>query len=92
VAASHHGDTPYSGNSVTLVPVTPYTTSVDVNPGWLDRAVPALALTFSASVIKVRVLPSRRVMLHADQRYYDPLGLQLPSAGLHHRLIPAVFA
>src|SRR5689334_5324246 len=31
VAASHHGDTPYSGNSVTLAPVTPYTTSVDVN-------------------------------------------------------------
>jgi len=31
VAASHHGNTPYSGNSVTLVPVTPYTTSVDVN-------------------------------------------------------------
>ncbi len=31
VAASHHGDTPYSGNSLTSVPVTPYTTSVDVN-------------------------------------------------------------
>jgi len=31
VAASHHGDTPYSGNSATPVPVTPYTTSVDVN-------------------------------------------------------------
>jgi len=31
-------------------------------------------------------------MLHADQRYYGPLGLPLPSAGLHHRLIPAVFA
>ena len=31
VAASHHGDTPYSGNSVTSAPVTPYTTSVDVN-------------------------------------------------------------
>jgi hypothetical protein len=27
VAASHHGDTPHSGNSVTPVPVTPYTTS-----------------------------------------------------------------
>src|SRR6202007_2220379 len=35
VAASHHGDTPYSGNSLTSVPVTPYTTYVDVN---LDRA------------------------------------------------------
>ena len=32
MAASHHGDTPHSGNSVTSVPVTPYTTSVDVNP------------------------------------------------------------
>jgi hypothetical protein len=31
VAASHHGDTPYSGKLVTLVLVTPYTTSVDVN-------------------------------------------------------------
>ena len=31
VAASHHDDTPYSGNLVTPVPVTPYTTSVDVN-------------------------------------------------------------
>jgi hypothetical protein len=31
VAASHHGDTPYSGKTITSVPVTPYTTSVDVN-------------------------------------------------------------
>ena len=31
MAASLHGNTPYSGNSVTPVPVTPYTTSVDVN-------------------------------------------------------------
>ena len=36
VAASHHGDTPYSGNSVTSVPVTPYTTSVDVN-AWITQ-------------------------------------------------------
>ena len=41
---------------------------------------------------KVRVLPSRRVVLHTDRRYYDPLGLPLPSPGFHHRLIPAVFA
>ena len=27
----------------------------------------------------MRALPSRRVMLHADQRYYGPLGLPLPS-------------
>ena len=45
MAASHHGDTPYSGNSVTSVPVTPYTTSVDVNrPGAID-AILAVALT-----------------------------------------------
>jgi len=25
-------------------------------------------------------------MLHADHRYYDPLGLPLPSRRLHHRL------
>ena len=31
MAASHHGDTPHSGKTVTSVPVTPYTTSVDVN-------------------------------------------------------------
>jgi hypothetical protein len=31
VAASFHGDTPYSGKTVTSVPVTPYTTSVHVN-------------------------------------------------------------
>jgi hypothetical protein len=37
VAASLHGDTPYSGNSVTPVPVTPYTTSVDVN--WASRGL-----------------------------------------------------
>jgi hypothetical protein len=30
-------------------------------------------------MIKVRVLPYRRVMLHAGHRYYDPLGLPLPS-------------
>jgi len=31
-------------------------------------------------------------MLHADQRYYDPIGLPLPSKGFRHRLIPLVFA
>ncbi len=31
MAASLHGNTPYSGKTVTSVPVTPYTTSVDVN-------------------------------------------------------------
>jgi hypothetical protein len=31
-------------------------------------------------------------MLHADQRYYDPIGLPLPSKSFRHRLIPLVFA
>jgi hypothetical protein len=35
VAACLHGDTPYSGKAVTSVPVTPYTTPVDVNVGRL---------------------------------------------------------
>ena len=30
MAAPHHGDTPYTGKTLTSVPVTPYTTSVDV--------------------------------------------------------------
>ena len=49
-------------------------------------------LPTSLRVIKVGALPSRRVMFHADQRYYDPIGLPLPSKGFHHRLIPPVFA
>jgi len=52
----------------------------------------ALVLTTVTNVIKVRALPSRRVMLHADQRYYDPIGLPLPSKSFHHRPIPLVFA
>src|SRR6476646_366865 len=50
----------------------------------------ALALTLAPDTSKVGVLPSRRVMLHADQRYYGPLGLPLPSGRLHHRLIRPV--
>jgi hypothetical protein len=42
--------------------------------------------------IKAGVLRSRRVVLHADLNYYDPLGLPLTSARLRHRLIQAVFA
>ena len=61
--------------------------------GVLDRTPGhALALTHFDRVTKVGALPSRRVMLHADQRYYDPLGLPLRSARFHHRLIPLVFA
>ena len=70
------------------------TTGLEARSGLLDRDGPghALTLTRSAHVIEVRALPSRRVVLHADHRYYDPLGLPLPSKGFHHRLIPLVFA
>jgi hypothetical protein len=54
VAASHHGDTPYSGNSVTPVPVTPYTTSVDVNeddPGRWSYGALAAAIGCSKELI-----------------------------------------
>ena len=50
-----------------------------------------LALSSASGVTEVGVLPSRRVA-HGDQRYYDPVGLPLPSARLRHRLIRAVFA
>ncbi len=43
------------------------------------------------SVTEVGVLPSRRVS-RSDHQYYGPVGLPLPSARLHHRLIRAVFA
>ena len=45
MAASHHGDTPYSGNLVTPVPVTPYTTSVDVNV-----TIPSPSIGFRADI------------------------------------------
>ena len=48
----------------------------------------ALTLTHFARVIKVGALPSRRVMLHADQRYYDPVGLPLPSKDFTIGLYP----
>jgi hypothetical protein len=60
-----------------------------VGPSHLGHA---LMLTHVARVIKVGALSSRRVMLHADQRYYDPIGLPLPSKSFHHRLTPLVFA
>ena len=51
----------------------------------------ALALTSITGVTEVGVLPSRRVPPD-DRRYYDPVGLPLASVGLHHWLIPTVFA
>jgi hypothetical protein len=66
VAASHHGNTPYSGNSGTSVPVTPYTTSVDVNRRgevlglrWSDIDLRAETLT----VNQARVLVEYRVRI-----------------------------
>ena len=52
----------------------------------------ALTRDTAASVTKVGALPSRRVVLHAGQRYYDPVGPPLPSARFHHRLIRSVLA
>ena len=43
-------------------------------------------------MIKAGALRSRRVVLHADLSYYDPLGLPLTSAPFRHRLIGPVFA
>jgi hypothetical protein len=43
-------------------------------------------------MIKARALRSQRLYLDADHHYYDPVGLPLPSARLHHRLIRAVSA
>ena len=57
-----------------------------------DGADHALTLTSSARTIKAGVLRSRRLLLHADPHYYDPLGLPLPSARFRHRLIRTVFA
>ena len=51
----------------------------------------ALTLTHSTNLTEAGALPSRRVP-PGDHRYYDPVGLPLTSAGLHHWLIPTVFA
>src|SRR5580765_6088863 len=51
----------------------------------------ALTRTSTTGTTEVGALPSLRVP-HAYRRYYDPVRLTLPSLGLHHRLIPRVFA
>jgi hypothetical protein len=64
-------------------------------PGGVDRSSGldhALPLTLGARAIKAGALRSRRVLLHADPNYYDPLGLPLDSVRLRHRLIRTVFA
>jgi hypothetical protein len=60
--------------------------------GWVRSRRPCLALTSSTSAIKAGVLRSRRVVLHADRHYYDPLGLPLPSVPFRTRLIRPIFA
>ncbi len=60
----------------------------EIGPGGPGHA---LTRTSWTSMTEVGVLPSRRVH-PGDQRYYDPVGLPLRSAGLHHWLIPTVFA
>ena len=52
----------------------------------------ALTLTPAASVIKVGALPSRRVMLTPISGTTTPSDSRCPPLGLHHRLIPRVFA
>lgn len=57
-----------------------------------DHPDHALTLTLGARAIKAGVLRSRRVILHADPHYYDPLGLPLASVRFRRRLIRTVFA
>lgn len=54
MAASRHGNTPYSGKPVTSGSVTPYTTSVDVNVTPSER----LASRQNASVVTLHSRPS----------------------------------
>jgi hypothetical protein len=49
----------------------------------------SLTRTFRTRATKAGALPSRRVLLHAHPRYYDPLGLPLRAARLRPRLIRA---
>jgi hypothetical protein len=64
--------------------------------GAWSRPLPAVVLkvperaltTASARVTEVGAVPSRRVLLHADHRYYEPGGLPLPSARSHQWLMP----
>ena len=50
-----------------------------------------LALTSVAGVTEVRTL-YWSMSLCGSPRYYGPVGLPLASVGLHHGLIPTVFA
>src|SRR5258708_24413491 len=61
--------------------------------GVIGRGGPrhALTLTSTTGMTEVGALPSRRVP-PGDPQYYDPVGLPLRSARLHHWLIRTVFA
>ena len=59
---------------------------------WTEEPRPCPHAYLLPDVTKVRALPSRRVLLHADHRYYDPVGLPLHSGRFHHRLIRPVSA
>ena len=65
MAASHHGDTPYSGRPVTSGSVTPYTTSVDVNhAGGVDQTT---AVTAAAGLAAVMVTLGAVWVARADE-------------------------
>jgi len=80
VAASHHGDTPYSGRRVTSVPVTPYTTSVDVNAQasyWAERRRKARPPLDRSTLHLLRRQNGRcplcgDLLLHADREPQSP--------------------
>ena len=67
MAASLHGDTPYSGKAVTSGSATPYTTSVDVN----DHDAPRLTLVITAAHRPDRLLAPHRAG-SADCRHLSP--------------------
>lgn len=52
----------------------------------------ALTLTPVPDATKAEPLPSRGVLVHRDQRYYEPLGLPPSTLALRLRLIATAFA
>jgi hypothetical protein len=52
----------------------------------------ALTLTPVPDATKAEPLPSRGVLLHRDQRYYEPLGLPSGTVAFRLRLIATAFA
>jgi hypothetical protein len=62
-ACEANGDTPYSGNSVTSVPVTPYTTSVDVNSSPAPSMVRGAEMTRAGRRSDGEIRPRRTMPL-----------------------------